>query len=173
MLLARNVVSEVVANCIALVFVVYDPSRTKTIVAKLGLNRAYARFFFLYDISYSGQHKKMEEAKDKVERDENERIEKLKEDLKTKSNFYPSSLMKRVYVNASEAKRGSGERSDKNEGGKCGKNVTDTNLRQKNASRGIEGEEEKRSKGTDVNRNTKRKENDFVIPKNMNKIQKT
>ena len=41
----------------------------------------------------------MEEAKDKVERDENERIEKLKEDLKTKSNFYPSSLMKRVYVN--------------------------------------------------------------------------
>ena len=51
--------------------------------------------------------------------------------------------------------------------------MTDTNLRQKNASRGIEGEEEKRSKGTDVNRNTKRKENDFVIPKNMNKIKKT
>ena len=44
MLLARNVVSEVVANCIALVFVVYDPSRTKTIVAKLGTERTHVFF---------------------------------------------------------------------------------------------------------------------------------
>ena len=58
--------------------------------------------------------KEIEEAKDKIEREEEERIEKLKEDLKTKNNFYPPSLMKRVYANASEAKRGSGEKSDKN-----------------------------------------------------------